>query len=121
MTLDSPPLLGFAECLQMVASAYGILITSRARETRRRAVAKVVGALCGMRANIIGFVLNQVSHSTSVDEYSYYDYDHLDQAQPDLVGVGGIAPSPAPTPLCPHSLENEREIAIRIFIRLVFV
>jgi hypothetical protein len=29
--------------------------------------------------------------------------------------------SPAPTPLCPHPRENAREIAIRIFIRLVFV
>jgi capsular exopolysaccharide synthesis family protein len=37
--LDSPPLLGFAECLQMATAADGVLIISQAGETRRKAVA----------------------------------------------------------------------------------
>jgi capsular exopolysaccharide synthesis family protein len=69
--LDSPPLLGFAECLQMAAAADGVLIISRAGETRRKAVAEVISVL---RANIIGVVLNQVSQNTSGDGYSYYGY-----------------------------------------------
>jgi capsular exopolysaccharide synthesis family protein len=72
--LDSPPLLGFAECLQMATAADGVLIISQAGETRRRAVAEVVSVLNRLRANIIGVVLNQVSQNTSSDGYSYYGY-----------------------------------------------
>ena len=72
--LDSPPLLGFAECLQMATAADGVLIISRAGETRRKAVAEVISVLNRLRANIIGVVLNQVSQNTSGDGYSYYGY-----------------------------------------------
>jgi capsular exopolysaccharide synthesis family protein len=72
--LDSPPLLGFAECLQMATAADGVLIISRAGETKRKAVAAVVSTLQRLRANVIGVVLNQVSHNTSSDGYSYYGY-----------------------------------------------
>ena len=72
--LDSPPLLGFAECLQMASAADGVLIVSRAGETRRKAVADVISVLNRLRANIIGVVLNQVSQNTSADGYSYYGY-----------------------------------------------
>jgi capsular exopolysaccharide synthesis family protein len=72
--LDSPPLLGFAECLQMAAAADGVLIISRAGETKRKAVAELVSVLNRLRANIIGVVLNQVSQNTSSDGYSYYGY-----------------------------------------------
>jgi capsular exopolysaccharide synthesis family protein len=72
--LDSPPLLGFAECLQMANAADGVLIVSRAGETRRKDVAEVISVLNRMRANIVGVVLNQVSHNTSSDSYGYYGY-----------------------------------------------
>jgi capsular exopolysaccharide synthesis family protein len=72
--LDSPPLLGFAECLQMAAAADGVLIVSLAGQTKRKTVAAVVSALRRLRANIIGVVLNQVSQHTSADGYSYYGY-----------------------------------------------
>ena len=74
MILDSPPLLGFAECLQMANAADGVLIVSLAGETRRKAVAEVISVLHRLRANIIGVVLNQVSKNTSSDGYSYYGY-----------------------------------------------
>jgi Mrp family chromosome partitioning ATPase len=74
--LDSPPLLGFAECLQMATAADGVLIISLAGETRRRAVAEVISVLNRLRANIIGVVLNQVSLNTSSDGYSNYGYSH---------------------------------------------
>jgi capsular exopolysaccharide synthesis family protein len=79
--LDSPPLLGFAECLQMATAADGVLIISRAGETRRRAVAEVISVLNRVRANIIGVVLNQVSQNTSLDGYSYYGYYHYGHYQ----------------------------------------
>src|ERR1019366_5129085 len=72
--LDSPPLLGFAECLQMATAADGVLIISQAGETRRKAIAEVISVLTRLRANIIGVVLNQVSQNTSADGYSYYGY-----------------------------------------------
>jgi capsular exopolysaccharide synthesis family protein len=73
--VDSPPLLGFAECLQMANAADGVLIVSRAGETKRKAVASVVSALQRLRCNIIGVVLNHVTHSTSEGGYSYYGQD----------------------------------------------
>jgi capsular exopolysaccharide synthesis family protein len=72
--LDSPPLLGFAECLQMATAADGVLLISRAGETKRRAVAEVISVLHRLRANIVGVVLNQVNRDTSSDGYSYYGY-----------------------------------------------
>jgi capsular exopolysaccharide synthesis family protein len=72
VVLDSPPLLGFAECLQMADAADGVLVVANAGKTKRKSVAAVVSALNRVRANIIGIVLNQVSSSTSADAYSYY-------------------------------------------------
>jgi succinoglycan biosynthesis transport protein ExoP len=72
--LDSPPLLGFAECLQMATAADGVLIISRAGETKRKAVATVVSTLLRLRANVVGVVLNQVSPNTSADGYAYYGH-----------------------------------------------
>jgi len=72
--LDSPPLLGFAECLQMATAADGVLIVSLAGQTKRKSVAAVVSTLHRLRANILGVVLNQVSQHTSADGYSYYGY-----------------------------------------------
>jgi capsular exopolysaccharide synthesis family protein len=79
--LDSPPLLGFAECLQMATAADGVLLVSRAGETRRGAVAEVISVLNRLRANVIGVVLNQVSQNTSSDGYSYYGYYHYGHYQ----------------------------------------
>jgi len=81
--VDSPPLLGFAECLQIATAADGVLIISLAGETRRKAVAVVVSTLKRLRANIIGVIMNQVGQNTSSGGYSYYGYDyyrHYDQA-----------------------------------------
>ena len=72
--LDSPPLLRFAECLQIATAADGVLIVSRAGETRRKAVAEVLSVLKRLRANIVGVVLNQTSQNTSSDGYSHYGY-----------------------------------------------
>jgi len=74
--LDSPPLLGFAECLQIASAADGVVIISRAGETKRKTVATVVSTLQRIHANIIGVVLNRVSQQTSSDGYPYYDYNY---------------------------------------------
>ncbi len=71
--IDAPPLLGFAEPLQMATIADGVLIVSRAGETKRKAVSSLLSALHRLRANVIGVVLNQVKRDSS-DGYGYYGY-----------------------------------------------
>ena len=74
--LDAPPLLGFAECLQMASTADGVLIVTRAGETKRKSVATVISTLRRIRANIVGVVLNRVTQQTSSDGHSYYGYHY---------------------------------------------
>lgn len=73
IVIDAPPLLGFAEPLQMARVADGVLVISRAGETKRKAVSSVLNALTRVHAKIIGVVLNHVKRDTS-DSYSYYGY-----------------------------------------------
>jgi len=79
--LDSPPLLGFAECLQMATAADGVIIIARAAKTKRKDISAVVSTLKRLRANVIGVVLNQVTNDTSSTGYSYYGYDHYSKYQ----------------------------------------
>jgi len=71
--LDAPPLLGFAESLQMASSADGVIVVTRAGETSRKAVAAAIATLGHLRANVLGLVLNQVKKHHS-DHYYYYGY-----------------------------------------------
>ncbi len=71
--IDAPPLLGFAEPLQMAAIADGVLVVSLAGETNRKAVASLLSALKRLRSNVIGIVLNGVKRHTA-EGYNYYSY-----------------------------------------------
>ena len=73
VVLDGPPLLGFAEPLQMATIVDGVIIVTRAGETSRKAVANVVTTLRRVRANVLGIVLNDVRKEFS-DSYYYYGY-----------------------------------------------
>ncbi len=73
IVLDAPPLLGFAESLQMASMADGVVIVTRAGDTNRKAVAAALSTLAQLRANVVGLVLNQVKRSHS-DHYYYYGY-----------------------------------------------
>ncbi len=73
VVLDAPPLLGFAESLQMASSADGVIVVTRAGETSRKAVAAAISTLNHLRANVVGLVLNQVKKHHS-DHYYYYGY-----------------------------------------------
>ncbi|MBI4890239.1 MAG: polysaccharide biosynthesis tyrosine autokinase [Acidobacteria bacterium] len=73
VVLDAPPLLGFAESLQMASSADGVVVVTRAGETSRKAVAAALTTLAHLRANVLGLVLNQVKKHHS-DHYYYYGY-----------------------------------------------
>jgi capsular exopolysaccharide synthesis family protein len=71
--LDSPPLLGFAEPLQMAVAVDGVVLVVRAAATNRRAVASAVAVLQRLRARLVGIVLNQV-HKDLHESYRYYSY-----------------------------------------------
>src|SRR5579862_4891085 len=71
--LDAPPLLGFAEPLQMATAVDGVIIVTRAGQTSRKGVASVLSTLARLRANVIGVVLNEVHRNIS-ESYYYYGY-----------------------------------------------
>ncbi len=71
VVLDSPPLLGFPEPLQMAASVDGVLMVALAGRTNRKALGSAVNILRRLRANIVGVVMNEVRADNS-DNYYYY-------------------------------------------------
>jgi capsular exopolysaccharide synthesis family protein len=71
--IDAPPILGFAEPLQMAAAADGVLMIAFAGETTRKAAATALATLRRIQANVLGLVLNQVKKELS-DSYYYYGY-----------------------------------------------
>lgn len=73
VVLDAPPLLGFAEPLQMATAVDGVVVVTRAGDTSRKAVATVIATLGRLRANVVGLVLNEV-HRRMGEGYYYYGY-----------------------------------------------
>src|ERR1700731_664148 len=73
VSLDGPPLLGFAEPLQMATAVDGVIVVARAGQTSRKAVASVLATLNRLRAKVVGLVLNEV-HKELSDSYYYYGY-----------------------------------------------
>jgi polysaccharide biosynthesis transport protein len=71
--IDAPPLLGFAEPLQMAAIVDGVVVIALAGQTNRHAIAGVLTSLRRLKANIIGIALNEVSEGMS-ERYYYYGY-----------------------------------------------
>jgi capsular exopolysaccharide synthesis family protein len=71
--VDAPPLLGFAEPLQMAAVVDGVVVMTLAGQTNRNAVSGVLTSLKRVKANVIGVALNEVRKDMS-DRYYYYGY-----------------------------------------------
>jgi capsular exopolysaccharide synthesis family protein len=70
---DAPPLLGFAESLQIAALVDGVVVVALAGQTERTAVASVLQSLKRLQANVIGLALNEVRSDMS-ERYYYYGY-----------------------------------------------
>jgi capsular exopolysaccharide synthesis family protein len=70
---DAPPLLGFAESLQVASLVDGVVVVALAGRTQRPALASVIGSLRRLNVNIMGVVLNEVRQDLS-DRYYYYGY-----------------------------------------------
>ncbi len=73
--VDAPPLLGFAEAMQVAIAVDGVVVLARAGQTSRKAVARALATLNRLRANVIGLVLNEVDKNNTHGYYYYYsDY-----------------------------------------------
>ncbi len=72
--VDAPPLLGFAEAMQVATAVDGVVVLARAGQTNRKAVARALATLRRLRANVIGLVLNEVDRNNSQGYYYYTDY-----------------------------------------------
>jgi capsular exopolysaccharide synthesis family protein len=72
--LDAPPMLGFAEPLQMATAVDGVVVVARAGETPLTAVRGVIAMLTRLRAKVVGVVLNEVHSETSRYYYYYGNY-----------------------------------------------
>jgi Mrp family chromosome partitioning ATPase len=74
VVLDGPPLLGFAEPLEMSTAVDGVIVVARVGRTTRKAAAAVLAILQRLRANTLGVVLNEVRRETSEGYYYYAAY-----------------------------------------------
>ena len=83
--LDSPPLLGFPEPLQMAASVDGVLMVALAGRTNRKALSSAINTLKRLRTNIVGVVLNEVRADSSEN---YYYHHHPEYYKHYNVEVG---------------------------------
>jgi capsular exopolysaccharide synthesis family protein len=70
---DAPPLLGFAESLQIAKLVDGVVVVALAGQTEKTAVASVLTNLRRLKANVIGLALNEVRADMS-ERYYYYGY-----------------------------------------------
>lgn len=81
--VDAPPLLGFAEAMQVAKAVDGVVVMAKAGQTTKRAVATVLATLNRLRANVVGLVLNEVTKANANGHYYYNDYRKYYADAPD--------------------------------------
>ena len=74
IVIDTPPILGFPEPLQMAAAVDGVVLVALAGQTNRNAVGSALTTLQRVRANVVGLVLNEVTKDMSDSYHYYYGY-----------------------------------------------
>jgi capsular exopolysaccharide synthesis family protein len=89
IVIDTPPMLGFPEPLQMAAAVDGVVLVALAGQTSRNAVGSALNTLQRVRANVVGLVLNEVTKDVSDSYYygyygKYYKYYRHEADKPDL-------------------------------------
>jgi len=82
VVVDAPPLLGFAEPLQLATAVDGVIVVARAGDTSRKALGSVIATLARLRANLVGVVLNEVHREVSAGYYYYYGHYSKYYAKP---------------------------------------
>jgi capsular exopolysaccharide synthesis family protein len=72
IVVDSPPMLGFPEPLQLATLVDGVLMVAHAGQTSRKSLSAALNTLSRLRVKSLGVVLNGVSPDTT-EAYSYYN------------------------------------------------
>jgi polysaccharide biosynthesis transport protein len=73
--VDAPPLLGFAEPMQLAIATDAVVIVAVAGETNKRAINAVISTLERLKANLVGIVLNRTSRASGSGYYYYQQYE----------------------------------------------
>lgn len=68
--VDSPPVLAVSDALWLAPAADGILIVTRSKRTRRKALARTISSLESARTQILGLTLNGTKRKASGPYYS---------------------------------------------------
>jgi succinoglycan biosynthesis transport protein ExoP len=74
--VDSPPILGFPEPLQLAAAVDGVILVALAGKADHKDIEVALNSLHRLRANMIGIVLNQLKRNSRMDSYAYGRYAH---------------------------------------------
>lgn len=74
IVLDSAPVLAFADTLNLANKVDGTIIVTRSGKTTRDDLKNSVGLMRGVKASILGVVMNVVNVRKSDYYYNYYDY-----------------------------------------------
>jgi len=72
IVVDAPPLLAFAETLQLAAAVDGVSIVTHAGSTSMESVAAVLSTLASVDARLLGVVLNRCRDTRRVRDYAKY-------------------------------------------------
>jgi succinoglycan biosynthesis transport protein ExoP len=70
--VDSPPLLAFAETVEMAPAVDGVVLITRAGLTTRQNLGEGIARLTGLRANILGVILNGFSAPHAARYYKHH-------------------------------------------------
>jgi len=74
IVVDAPPLLAFAETLQLAISVDGVVVITRAGSTSTQAVSTVLSTLASVQARVIGVVLNRFRANRRPQYYTDRQY-----------------------------------------------
>ncbi len=80
IVIDTPPMLGFSDGLNVASVADASLLVVRAGRTSRDYVQLVIDQLRQVRAQLAGIVLNGVTPEMSHQYYYYHDGYHSDRS-----------------------------------------
>ncbi len=72
VVFDAPPLFGVADAMVMAPKVEGVVLVLRHGRSSRDAAQRAVGNLAGVRARLLGVILNDVDIKGSAYYYQYY-------------------------------------------------
>lgn len=76
--LDCPPLLGFADCAAISSMVDGVALVVLAGQTDQRLIRAALRTLHGVRASLLGLILNRVNVQRN-GHYGYYNSSYYSQ------------------------------------------